>query len=82
MSNISVLIIESIIMFDDNNPWNLGKKPVGSKTPNNEDILSKAVSDIRFFLNGLTRNRGKKPYFHHFHYFAVLCLHWLLYCPS
>lgn len=50
-------------MFDDNNPWNLGKKPAGNKTPNNEDILSKAVSDIRFFLNGLTRNRGKKPYF-------------------
>ncbi len=63
MSNISVLIIESIIMFDDNNPWNLGKKPVGSKTPNSEDILSKAMSDIRCFFTGLTRNRGKKPYF-------------------
>nr|WP_253309733.1 hypothetical protein [Rickettsia endosymbiont of Ceutorhynchus assimilis] len=46
-------------MFDENNPWNLGKKPVGNKTPNNEDILSKAVSDVRFFLNGLTRNRAK-----------------------
>ncbi|NUY39290.1 FtsH protease activity modulator HflK [Wolbachia endosymbiont of Litomosoides brasiliensis] len=49
-------------MFDEHNPWNLGKKPVGNKTPNNEDILSKAISKIRCFFIGLTRNGSKKPY--------------------
>ncbi len=46
-------------MFDENNPWNLGKKPIRNKTPNNEDILSKIISEIRYFFNVLTRNSGK-----------------------
>ncbi|APR98462.1 FtsH protease activity modulator HflK [Wolbachia endosymbiont of Folsomia candida] len=51
-------------MFNEHNPWNLGKNSGGNKSPNsNEDILSKAISDIKHFFGCLTRNRGKKPYF-------------------
>ncbi|QKX03017.1 FtsH protease activity modulator HflK [Wolbachia endosymbiont of Litomosoides sigmodontis] len=49
-------------MFDEHNPWNLGKKTVENKTSNNEDILSKAISKIRYSFINLTRNSSKKPY--------------------
>ncbi|CCF78242.1 membrane protease subunit stomatinprohibitin-like protein [Wolbachia endosymbiont of Onchocerca ochengi] len=49
-------------MFDENNPWNLGKKPIRSKISNNEDAFSKAVSEVRYFFLSLTRNGSRKPY--------------------
>ncbi|QKX01144.1 FtsH protease activity modulator HflK [Wolbachia endosymbiont of Dipetalonema caudispina] len=49
-------------MFDENNPWNLGKKPIKNKISNNEDIFGKVISEIRYFFTGLTRNGNKKPY--------------------
>ncbi|OEY86365.1 HflK protein [Wolbachia pipientis] len=48
-------------MFNENNPWNFGQKP---KRPNDaEDLLNKALSDVRYFFTCLTKNMGKKPYF-------------------
>lgn len=47
-------------MSNEYNPWDLGKKPRDS---NNEDALSKAISDLRHLVTYLIKNRGKKPYF-------------------
>lgn len=47
-------------MSNEYNPWDFGKKP---RDPNNEDVLSKAISDLKHLVAYLTKNRGKKPYF-------------------
>ncbi|QKX01682.1 FtsH protease activity modulator HflK [Wolbachia endosymbiont of Cruorifilaria tuberocauda] len=47
-------------MFDENNPWNLGKKTVRNTT-HNKDTFSKAISEIRCFFTSLTRNNSRKP---------------------
>lgn len=47
-------------MSNEYNPWDFGKKP---RDNNNEDALSKAISDLKHLVTYLTKNRGKKPYF-------------------
>ncbi len=47
-------------MFDDHNPWNFNKKPKG---PNDDDLLSKVLSNTKCFFARFTRDMGKKPYF-------------------
>jgi membrane protease subunit HflK len=53
----------NLIMSDEHNPWNFGKKPEKSRSSHNEDVVNKVISEMKSFLTWLTKNSGKKPYF-------------------